>query len=179
MSLVSSIKSKSMTINNSKQEMTSEYRQLQYELQCQEALLVLMQKLKINQRIISQTNNIKQRTTTPVNATKLNSITPPRQSSVYTFNYLPSKISLFKISTNRSTPIKPPHPNQYTVNRSNNNSQSQSSKISVPLPQATRQTNNPTLPATATRLSSTVPSTATKTSSTTNNTSKSRVLLFF
>jgi len=88
MSLVSSIKSKSMTINNSKQEMTSEYRQLQYELQCQEALLVLMQKLKINQRIISQTNNIKQRTTTPVNATKLNSITPPKQSSVYTFNSL-------------------------------------------------------------------------------------------
>jgi hypothetical protein len=145
----------SMTINNSKQEMTSEYRQLQYELQCQEALLVLMQKLKTNQRIISQTNNIKQRT--PVNATKLNSITPTKQSP---------------IATNRSTPIKPPHPNQYTVNRSNNNSQSQSSKISLSLPQATRQTNNPTLPATATRLSSTVPSTATKTSSTTNNTSK-------
>jgi hypothetical protein len=75
-----------MTINNSKQEMTSEYRQLQYELQCQEALLVLMQKLKANQRIISQTNNVKQRTTTPVNATKLNSITPTKQ---------PSSVNLF------------------------------------------------------------------------------------
>jgi hypothetical protein len=73
-----------MTINNSKQEMTSEYRQLQYELQCQEALLVLMQKLKTNQRIISQTNNIKQRT--PVNATKLNSITPTKQSPVDLFD---------------------------------------------------------------------------------------------
>jgi hypothetical protein len=76
-----------MTINNSKQEMTSEYRQLQYELQCQEALLVLMQKLKTNQRIISQTNNIKQRSTTPiptpVNTTKLNCITSTKQSSVF------------------------------------------------------------------------------------------------
>jgi hypothetical protein len=78
-----------MTINNSKQEMTSEYRQLQYELQCQEALLILMQKLKTNQRINSQTNNnIKQRTTTPtpvVNATKLNNsiTTPTKTSSVY------------------------------------------------------------------------------------------------
>jgi len=85
--------SKTMTINNSKQEMTSEYRQLQYELQCQEALLVLMQKLKTNQRIISQTNNIKQRTTTttitpPVNATKLNPITPTKPSSVYIQIYL-------------------------------------------------------------------------------------------
>jgi len=95
-STIKSEQSKSMTINNSKQEMTSEYRQLQYELQCQEALLVLMQKLKTNQRIISQTNSIKQRTTTPVNTTtttttKLNSITPtkplppapPPPSSVY------------------------------------------------------------------------------------------------
>jgi len=56
-----------MTICNSKQEMTSEYRQLQYELQCQEALLVLMQKLKANQRISTQTNNVKEQTTsTPV-----------------------------------------------------------------------------------------------------------------
>jgi hypothetical protein len=57
--------------------MLAEYRRLQHELQCQEALLVLMQKLKTNQRLTSQTNNnnnnnnnngIKQRTT----ATKLN-----------------------------------------------------------------------------------------------------------
>jgi len=89
-STIKSEQSKPMTINNSKQEMTSEYRQLQYELQCQEALLVLMQKLKTNQRIISQTNSIKQRTTTPVNTptTKLNSITPtkpplPPPTSVY------------------------------------------------------------------------------------------------
>ena len=44
-------------------EMTSEYRQYQYELQCQEALLVLMQKLQTNQQLLSQTNNLKQRTT--------------------------------------------------------------------------------------------------------------------
>jgi hypothetical protein len=74
-----------MTICNSKQEMTSEYRQLQYELQCQEALLVLMQKLKANQRISTQTNNVKEQTTasTPVNTTKLNSITPIKQPLVY------------------------------------------------------------------------------------------------
>lgn len=66
----------------------SEYRQLQYELQCQEALLVLMQKLKTNQRLISQT---KQRTTTtpaappPVNATKLNAIAPNKPSTVCVF----------------------------------------------------------------------------------------------
>jgi hypothetical protein len=82
MSLLFSTISKPMTINNSKQEMTSEYRQLQYELQCQEALLVLMQKLKTNQRILSQT----QRTTTPVNATKLNSITPTKPPSVFYSN---------------------------------------------------------------------------------------------
>lgn len=59
--------------------MMSEYRQLQYELQCQEALLVLMQKLKTNQRLISQT---KQRTTTTtVNATKLNTPVPPTKPS--------------------------------------------------------------------------------------------------
>jgi hypothetical protein len=83
--------SKKMTVINGEQnniyrrldesEMTpvmlAEYRRLQHELQCQEALLVLMQKLKTNQRIISQTNNndIKQRTTTttatPTTATKL------------------------------------------------------------------------------------------------------------
>ncbi len=74
---------------------------------------------------------------------------------------------MLKISTNRSIPIKPPHPNQYTVNRSNNNSQLQSSKISVSLPQATRQTNNNnTTTTTATRLSSTIPNTVTKNSST-------------
>lgn len=100
MSLLSStIKSeqepKKMTIVNGEQnkiykrfdesEMTpvklTEYRRLQHELQCQEALLVLMQKLKSNQRLVSQTNNntsttnnngIKQRTTTtPTTATKL------------------------------------------------------------------------------------------------------------
>ena len=65
----------------------SEYRQLEYELQCQEALLVLMQKLKTNQRLISQT---KQRTTTtpaapPVNATKLNTTTPNKPSTVCVF----------------------------------------------------------------------------------------------
>ena len=52
----------------------AEYRCLQHELQCQEALLVLMQKLKTNQKLISQTNNnnsLKQRTTTPTTATKL------------------------------------------------------------------------------------------------------------
>ena len=66
--------------------MTSEYRQLQYELQCQEALLLLMQKLKSNQRISSQTNNNQQRTTvtTPVNAMKSNSSTPIKQPSVCT-----------------------------------------------------------------------------------------------
>jgi len=86
--------SKKMTIINGEQnniykrldesEMTpvmlAEYRRLQHELQCQEALLVLMQKLKTNQKLISQTNNnnnngIKQRTTTtttiPTTATKL------------------------------------------------------------------------------------------------------------
>ena len=50
--------------------MLVEYRRLQHELQCQEALLVLMQKLKTNQRLVSQTNSngLKQRAT----ATKLN-----------------------------------------------------------------------------------------------------------
>ena len=59
--------------------MLTEYRRLQHELQCQEALLVLMQKLKTNQRLISQSNNnngIKQRTTTPTTATKLNQQLP-------------------------------------------------------------------------------------------------------
>ncbi|CAF3241677.1 unnamed protein product [Rotaria sp. Silwood2] len=156
-----------MTIHNSKQEMTSEYRQLQYELQCQEALLVLMQKLKTNQRILSQTNNTNQRTTTtttaaatPVNTTKLNSTTSTKQSSNL---------------TNRSTPIKQPHPNQYTVNRSNNNLQQQSSsKPSQSLPQATRQSTNSTLPPTAaTRLSSTISSSTTKNSSLTSTTNNS------
>jgi hypothetical protein len=101
MSLLSSSKlkseqqSKKMTIINGEQnntykrldesEMTpimlAEYRRLQHELQCQEALLVLMQKLKANQRLISQpTNNnngLKQRTTTtPTTATKLNQQLP-------------------------------------------------------------------------------------------------------
>jgi hypothetical protein len=99
MSLLSSSKlkseqqSKKMTIINGEQnntykrldesEMTpimlAEYRRLQHELQCQEALLVLMQKLKANQRLISQpTNNnngLKQRTT-PTTATKLNQQLP-------------------------------------------------------------------------------------------------------
>jgi hypothetical protein len=130
--------------HNGHEKMTLEYRQLQYELQCQEALLVLMQKLKTNQRILTQTNNIKQRT-------KQKPSTP----------------------TNRSTPVKPPHPNQYTVNRSNHNSHQQSSKISVTLPQATRQSNNSTLPTTATRLSSTVSSSTTKNSSLTSTTNSS------
>ncbi|UJR15091.1 hypothetical protein I4U23_002058 [Adineta vaga] len=159
MSYLSSEQLTKMTICNSKQEMTSEYRQLQYELQCQEALLLLMQKLKTNQQISSQTNNIQQPTTTPVNTTKPNSVTPIKQSSN---------------STNRPIPSKPPHPNQYTVNRANNsNSQQQTSKLSVPLPQASRQSNNSTLPATATRLSSTTtknsPVTPTTNSSSKNN----------
>jgi hypothetical protein len=62
----------------------AEYRRLQHELQCQEALLVLMQKLKTNQKLISQTNtnnNLKQRTTTttitpPTTATKLSQQSP-------------------------------------------------------------------------------------------------------
>ncbi|CAF1212937.1 unnamed protein product, partial [Adineta ricciae] len=160
MSYLSSEQLTKMTICNSKQEMTSEYRQLQYELQCQEALLLLMQKLKSNQRISSQTNNNQQRTT-PVNATKSNSSTPIKQPSN---------------STNRSTPSKPPHPNQYTVNRANNaNSQQQTAKVSVPLPQATRQSNNSTLPATAIRLSTAAPTTTTttKSSSVTSATSSS------
>jgi hypothetical protein len=95
--------SKKMTIINGEQNniykrfdesemspvMLAEYRRLQHELQCQEALLVLMQKLKTNQRLISQTNNnnnnninnnnnngIKQRTTTPITATKLSQQSP-------------------------------------------------------------------------------------------------------
>ncbi|CAF3931670.1 unnamed protein product, partial [Rotaria magnacalcarata] len=168
--LLSKIKSTKMTINNSKQEMASEYRQLQYELQCQEALLVLMQKLKTNQRITSQTNQKPPppppppppTTTTPGHTPKLNSTTPTKQQPLH--------------STNRSTPTKSPHPNQYTVNRSNNNSQVQPvSKSSQSLPQATRQSTNSTQPTTATRLSSTVPTAATKNSSlisTTNNSSK-------
>ena len=89
MSYLSSEQLTKMTICTSKQEMTSEYRQLQYELQCQEALLLLMQKLKSNQRISSQTTNNQQRTTattttTPVNATKSNSSTPIKQPSVCT-----------------------------------------------------------------------------------------------
>lgn len=55
--------------------MLAEYRRLQHELQCQEAMLVLMQKLKSNQRLVSTTNNnnsnsVKQRPV-GVNATKL------------------------------------------------------------------------------------------------------------
>lgn len=63
--------------------MLTEYRRLQHELQCQEALLILMQKLKTNQRLVSQTNNnsnngIKQRSTAaiPSTATKLNQQLP-------------------------------------------------------------------------------------------------------
>jgi hypothetical protein len=67
-----------------KQDMTSEYRQLQYELQCQEALLVLMQKLRTNQRMFTQANNIKQRTTTTTT-------TATKQPSVDK-NYLKIKI---------------------------------------------------------------------------------------
>ena len=85
-----------------------------------------------------------------------------------------------KNNSNRPLPSKPPHPNQYTVNRSNNHSQQQSSKNSLSTTsQATRQTNNnnnSTLPTAATRLSSTVPTTAPKTTSltsSTNNSSKS------
>jgi len=84
MSLLSSTiksdqQSKKMTIVNGEQNATTykrldesemtplmltEYRRLQHELQCQEALLVLMQKLKTNQRLISQTNNTTTTTTT-------------------------------------------------------------------------------------------------------------------
>ncbi|CAF1413783.1 unnamed protein product [Adineta steineri] len=175
--------------------MLTEYRRLQHELQCQEALLVLMQKLKTNQRLISQTNNnnnnnnnngIKPRTTTstttPATATKLN-----QQLSSITDGKIPlTATKQQSINSNRSTPTKPPHPNQYTVNRSNNNSQisqQQSSKNSLSTPQATRQsnnnnnnnhnTNNTVLPAAATRISSTVPTSATKNSSVTSTTSSS------
>ncbi|UJR31588.1 hypothetical protein I4U23_019074 [Adineta vaga] len=187
--------SKKMTITNGEQrntfkrldesEMTPtmlvEYRRLQHELQCQEALLVLMQKLKANQRLASQTNNntsngIKQRSSTgiPSTATKLNQQLPNSDGKTpITATKQQSNIS------NRSTPTKTPHPNQYTVNRSNNNaqiSQQQSSKHSLSTPQATRQSNNTTnnnstLPAAATRISSTVPTSATKNSSVTSNTS--------
>jgi len=92
---------------------------------------------------------------------------------------------LFKNNVNRSIPTKPPHPNQYTVNRSNNNtqiSQQQSSKNSLSTSQATRQSNNninnSTLPAAATRISSTVPTTATKNSSVTSTTSNSSKSIF-
>ncbi|CAF1237765.1 unnamed protein product [Rotaria sp. Silwood1] len=176
--------------------MLTEYRRLQHELQCQEALLVLMQKLKTNQRLISQTNNntntnnnsIKQRTSTPTTATKLN-----QQSTDIKNPILATKQQAQQNNSNRSTPTKPPHPNQYTVNRSNNNNnsqitQQQSSKNSQSIPQAIRQSNNtntntnstlppppppPPPPATATRLSSTVPTTATKNSSNTSTTSNS------
>jgi hypothetical protein len=90
--------SKKMTIVNGEQKhifqrldesemtpvMLAEYRRLQHELQCQEALLVLMQKLKTNQKLISQTNTnngLKQKTTTttttpPTTATKLSQQSP-------------------------------------------------------------------------------------------------------
>jgi hypothetical protein len=228
MSLLSSTikseqESKKMTVVNGEQKnnykrldesdmtpvMLAEYRRLQHELQCQEALLVLMQKLKTNQRLVSQTNNnnninnnnsIKQRTTTttPTTATKLNQqstltdgknpITATKQSLVRfsrnkTF-YFTNSLSFLKNNLNRSTPTKPPHPNQYTVNRSNNNSQIsqlQSSKNSLSIPQATRQSNNntnSTLPAAATRISSTVPTSATKNSSVTSTTSNSLKSIF-
>jgi len=74
--------------------MSSEYRQLQYELQCQEALLVLMQKLKTNQKLVSQqTNNLKQQqqqqrtATPPVNATKLNSVAQPPATKISNVNH--------------------------------------------------------------------------------------------
>ncbi|CAF2050192.1 unnamed protein product [Rotaria magnacalcarata] len=198
---------KKMTILNGEQNHTSykrldedemtpvvlaEYRRLQHELQCQEALLVLMQKLKTNQRLVSQTNNnttnnsLKQRTTTatptptPTTATKLS-----QQSSVIDGkNPILATKQHQQNNTNRPIPTKPPHPNQYTVNRSNNNSsqiaQQQSSKNSQSIPQTIRQSNNTNSssipPATATRISSSVPNAATKHSSntsTTNNTSKS------
>ena len=75
--------------------MVAEYHRLQHELQCQEALLVLMQKLRTNQRFVSQTNSnnnnnsndnnnnnnnnnnsVKQRTAIPMTATKLNQQSP-------------------------------------------------------------------------------------------------------
>ncbi|CAF3688193.1 unnamed protein product [Rotaria sordida] len=197
--------SKKMTILNGEQNhtykrldeskmtpvMLTEYRRLQHELQCQEALLVLMQKLKTNQRLISQTNNtnttntsIKQRTTTttittPTTATKLN-----QQSTDVKTPILATKQQQ-QNNSNRSTPTKTPHPNQYTVNRSNNNNsqiaQQQSSKNSQSIPQAIRQSNNTNTntnntllpPATATRISSTVPTSATKNSSNTSTASNS------
>ncbi|CAF3115041.1 unnamed protein product [Rotaria sp. Silwood2] len=202
--------SKKMTIINGEQNhtykrldeskmtpvMLTEYRRLQHELQCQEALLVLMQKLKTNQRLISQANNnnnnntnnanttnnsIKQRTTTtttPTTATKLN------QQSTDVKNPILATKQQQQNNSNRSTPTKTPHPNQYTVNRSNNNSQiaqQQSSKNSQSIPQAIRQSNNTNTnsnsilppPATATRISSTIPTSATKTSSNTSTTSNS------
>jgi hypothetical protein len=82
---------KMMTISNGKQdhetmELTSlrEYRQLQHELQCQEALLILMQKLKANQRSISQTKPTIATPPPPVNTTNgKTSITPTKQPLVY------------------------------------------------------------------------------------------------
>jgi len=162
-------------------QMLTEYRRLQHELQCQEALLVLMQKLKSNQRLISQNNHqnngVKQRAT----ATKLNQQQPqPQPTSVDGKTPLTAtkqSQSQLTNNVNRSTPNKTPHPNQYTVNRTNTNSQnlSHSSSKTTLSSQATRQsntnstgnnlTNSLTTSNSATRLSSTtVPNSATKTS---------------
>jgi DNA-directed RNA polymerase subunit RPC12/RpoP len=187
--------SKKMTIVNGEQkhifqrfdesEMTpvvlAEYRRLQHELQCQEALLVLMQKLKTNQKLISQTNtnnSLKQRTTITTTPTPPTTATKLSQQSPLTDGKTPLTATKQSLNnSNRTIPTKPPHPNQYTVNRSTNHSQQQSSKNSLSSSsQATRQSNNnpnSTLPAAATRISSTVPTTATKNSSVTSSTSNS------
>ena len=67
-----------------------EYRRLQYELQCQEALLILMQKLRANQQLTS--NHGKQQTAA-VQAAKVNTpdanvvaVVPPKQSVVRDFS---------------------------------------------------------------------------------------------
>lgn len=88
--------------------MSSEYRQLQYELQCQEALLVLMQKLKTNQKLVSQqTNNLKQQqqqqqrtATPPVNATKLNSVAQPSATKISNVNHFVVLFIVFFLSWN-------------------------------------------------------------------------------
>jgi len=143
----------------------AEYRHLQQELQCQEALLVLMQKLKTNQKLISQNNHSKQHSSMPTTATKLSQQTSDNNNKI---PLTATKQSLNNNNSVRPNPVKPPHPNQYTVNRSNQ----QSSKNSLNLSQATRQSNTNAQPTAATRLSSTIPpTTATKNSS--NNSSKS------
>jgi hypothetical protein len=103
--------------------MLTEYRRLQHELQCQEALLVLMQKLKSNQKLISQTTNnnnnvIKQ----PTTATKLSQqstltdgkppLTATKQPLVNKIYYFPKK-QKFLFSLSRIIQIDPYQPNHH------------------------------------------------------------------